>query len=150
MELIEQSSLFVGGCYYFWLNDHKESTVVNPRRACAGRITVVVLCVHECECVCVCVCVCYHAKCYTPLPAFGGSCAPDLTYTVENKILLHSALISRNLNFADSCLQSFCWINFMVLARYGHLFEGIGIFRWIIFVEAIVLAKTAKIKSHEI
>ena len=32
------------------------SSVINPRRACAARVTVVVPCV----CVCVCVCVCFQ------------------------------------------------------------------------------------------
>ena len=34
------------------------SSVINPRRACAARITVVVLCV----CVSVCLSVCYHSS----------------------------------------------------------------------------------------
>ena len=31
---------------------------LNPRRACAARVTVVALCVCVCVCVCVCLCVC--------------------------------------------------------------------------------------------
>ena len=61
--------------------------------------------------------------------------------------LPYSALISRNLNFADSTRQSFRWINFAVPARYGCALMGIENFRWIIFVEVVV---SAKIKSHEI
>ena len=34
--------------------------LVNPRRACAARVTVVVPCV--CVCVCVCVCQCVQAS----------------------------------------------------------------------------------------
>ena len=30
--------------------------VINPRRACAARVTVLGLCVSVCVCVCVCVC----------------------------------------------------------------------------------------------
>ena len=33
--------------------------IINPRRACAERVTVVVSCV--CVCVCVCVCACVRA-----------------------------------------------------------------------------------------
>ena len=33
--------------------------VINPRRACAARVTVLGLC--ACLCVCVCVCVCVYA-----------------------------------------------------------------------------------------
>ena len=33
--------------------------VINPRRTCAARVTVLGLCV--CLCVCVCVCVCFYA-----------------------------------------------------------------------------------------
>ena len=62
----------------------------------------------------------------------------------------YSALISLNLNFADSRLQSFRWINFAAPARYGRALVGVGNFRWIIFAEPVVFAKTAKIKSHEI
>ena len=36
------------------------SIIVNPRRACAARVTVVVPCV--CVCVCVCVCQCVQAS----------------------------------------------------------------------------------------
>ena len=36
-----------------WLHRHH---LINPRRACTARVTVVVLCV--CVCVCVCVCQC--------------------------------------------------------------------------------------------
>ena len=35
-------------------------------------------------------------------------------------------------------------------ARYGRALAGVGNFRWIIFAEAVVSAKTAKFKSHEI
>ena len=34
------------------------SLIINPRRACAERVTVVVSCVCVCVCVCMCVCVC--------------------------------------------------------------------------------------------
>ena len=33
---------------------------INPRRACAARVTVLGLCV--CVCACVCVCVCYSTS----------------------------------------------------------------------------------------
>ena len=36
------------------------SALINPRRACAARVTVVVLCV--CVCVFVCLSVCYHSS----------------------------------------------------------------------------------------
>ena len=35
--------------------------VINPRRACAERVTVVVSCVCVCVCVCVSVCLSEHA-----------------------------------------------------------------------------------------
>ena len=35
-----------------------EVSLINPRRACAARVTVLGLCV----CVCVCVCVCYSTS----------------------------------------------------------------------------------------
>ena len=36
--------------------------IVNPRRACAARVTVLGLCVCVCVCLCVCVCVCYSTS----------------------------------------------------------------------------------------
>ena len=36
------------------------SAFINPRRACAERVTVVILCVYVCVCVCVCVYVCMY------------------------------------------------------------------------------------------
>ena len=45
--------------------NHKtfSQTIINPRRACAARVPVVVLCVCMCVCVyvCMCVCVCVHS-----------------------------------------------------------------------------------------
>ena len=41
-------------------------------------------------------------------------------------------------------------INFTVPAQYGPALVDVGNFRWIIFAEGVVSAKTAKIKSHEI
>ena len=35
--------------------------LINPRRACAARVTVVALCVCVCVCVCVFVCLCVQA-----------------------------------------------------------------------------------------
>ena len=38
------------------------SALINPRRACAARVTVVVLCVCVCVCLSVCLSVCYHSS----------------------------------------------------------------------------------------
>ena len=38
------------------------TSIINPRRACAARVTVVVLCVCVCVCVSVCLSVCYHSS----------------------------------------------------------------------------------------
>ena len=40
------------------------SELINPRRACAARVTVLSLSVCVCVCVCVCECVCYLANRY--------------------------------------------------------------------------------------
>ena len=41
--------------------------LINPRRACAERVTVVVSCVCVCVCVCVCACAC-ACPCPCPCP----------------------------------------------------------------------------------
>ena len=53
---------------------------------------------------------------------------PSTNQFVVHIVVLYSALISRNLNFADSSLQSFRWINFAVpfalpevLSKLPHL-----------------------------
>ena len=38
--------------------------IINPRRACTARVTVVVLCVCMCVCVYVCMCVCVYVCMY--------------------------------------------------------------------------------------
>ena len=87
------------------------------------------------------VCLCHNLR---GTQYIGLIIAPPLT------LIPYSALISRNLNFVDGCLRSFRWINFAVPVALGCALMGIGKFRWTIFVEAGVSAKTAKIKSHEI
>ena len=42
------------------------TSVVNPQRACAARVTVVVLCVCMCVCMYVCMYVCMSAHSYLP------------------------------------------------------------------------------------
>ena len=44
--------------------------LVNPRHACAARVTVLGLCVSVCVCVCVCVCLCVHADDYSRAPGY--------------------------------------------------------------------------------
>ena len=45
--------------------------IINPRRACAERVTVVLLyvcvCVCVCVCMCVCVCVCLYVRAHAIL-----------------------------------------------------------------------------------
>ena len=47
-------------------DERKEGGIVrlfiNPRRACAVRVTLLALCVCVSVCVCVCVCVCYSTS----------------------------------------------------------------------------------------
>ena len=45
-----------------WISESAVYIFINPRRACAGRVTVVCVCV--CVCVCMCLSVCYHTSCY--------------------------------------------------------------------------------------
>ena len=42
-------------------NEVASGSVINPRRACAERVTVVVSCVCVCVCVCLYVCLSEHA-----------------------------------------------------------------------------------------
>ena len=55
-------------------------TLINPRRACAARVTVVVVSV----CLSVCLCVCVSVKSHL---TFGASVRPEnaVTYSVGNK-----------------------------------------------------------------
>ena len=46
------------------------TSVVNPRRACAARVTVLGLCVCVSVCVCVCVCVCVSVTQHLTFYAF--------------------------------------------------------------------------------
>ena len=54
--------------------------------------------------------------------AVSAPCKPFHRYS-NDIILPYSALISRNLNFADSCLQS---LNFVDPARYGRALVDVG------------------------
>ena len=48
-----------GGEAMIWIQGEPQQ-VINPRHACAAKVTVVVLCV--CVCVSVCLSVCYHSS----------------------------------------------------------------------------------------
>ena len=39
-----------------------QDALINPRRACAARVTVLGLCVCVCVCLSVCLCVCYSTS----------------------------------------------------------------------------------------
>ena len=92
----------------------------------------------------------YHTL--LPIAIIGGKLNYMQQFSTKKILLIipYSTVISRNLNFADSCLHNFRSINFAIPARYGRALVGVGNFHWISFAEAVVSAKTAKIKSHEI
>ena len=67
-----------------------ECTVINPRRACAARVTVVVLCVCVYVCnMCVCMCVC---------PLIPAASHIGITKERYQRILRSTGIV---LNFAD-------------------------------------------------
>ena len=68
---MEPTYVKLGAAYYgnarqlhYW-NPYFASCLINPRRACAARVTVVVLCVCVSVCLCVCLSVCVCVSTYS-------------------------------------------------------------------------------------
>ena len=61
------SAVVIPACY--------SALLINPRRACVARVTVLGLCVCVCVCVCVSVCVCVCLHLFSPYRDQAGSSA---------------------------------------------------------------------------
>ena len=74
--------------------------VINPRRACTARVTVVVLCVCMCVCMYVCMCVCmYVCMCVLYVcPLIPAASYIGITKERYQRILCNTGIV---LNFTD-------------------------------------------------
>ena len=75
-------------------------SIINPRRACAARVTVVVLCV----CMCVCVYVCMYV-CMCVCPLIAATSHIGITKERYQRILRNTGIV---LNFADFPKNASC------------------------------------------
>ena len=97
--------------------------VINPRRACAARVTVLGLCV----CVCVCVSVTQHLTFHLLPPVSGLSAQSSLLSPVP--LLLSALLVSPSLPFLQSAAARNVLLPQLVLL-FGQLVQLSALLVW--------------------
>ena len=83
-----------------------------PRRACAARVTVVVLCVCTCVCMCVCVYVC---------PLIPAASHIGITKERYQRILRNTGIVLNFADFPKKCFVQKLWRNMPTSSSSGVL-----------------------------